>query len=73
MDIIPWFKWAAALIGFGLAFYFLNMATATLIDIVGISNEYWTAVLFMFANLPLVALIGATLRLFKSSQKKVMY
>ena len=72
MDIIPTTKLIVSIVIFGFVFFFLNLAATAVIVMLDLTSggPYMTAAIFLFVNLPAVAVFGSSLRYLMTMQKK---
>ena len=70
MDVIPTFKFVIGIMLFGLSFYFLNLGVNEVYSQMGLSNQYMSAILWLWSALPGVALMGSSLRHIMVMQKR---
>jgi hypothetical protein len=71
-DILPLSKLIVAIVIFGFVFFFLNLGINAVIQIFDLTNGgvYIVAAIWLFTNLPAVALFGSALRYLMIQQKK---
>lgn len=72
MDIIPTSKLVVSIVLFGFIFFFLNMAANAVIQVFELNDggPYVVAAVWLFTNLPAVALFGSALRYMMIQQKR---
>ena len=63
MDIIPFFRYAGAIILFGLSFYFLNISYTTFRSFLSGDSYFFPALHLLWTVLPGVVLLFAGIRL----------
>jgi len=75
MDVIPTSKLVIAIILFGFCYFFLNLGVNAIIQMLDLGNEgiYMVAAIWLFTNLPAVALFGSALRYLMVQQKRAGY
>ena len=71
MDIIPYFRFGAGLILFGLSFFFLMLSLNTLMETVTTpTNAMFFAMLWLFTMFPGIVLLSSGIRLIMVNQKR---
>jgi hypothetical protein len=69
IDIVPFFRFAAAIICFGLSFFFLGLMVTAFTDLISFEGSYATVLLSLWAILPAVVLLFSGIRLIMVKQK----
>jgi len=72
MDVIPFFKFVAAIFLGGLTFYFFSLFLAGLMGMLPITSIYFNAMLAIFSGIPAVILFRSGIRLVMHMQKRRM-
>ena len=70
IDIVPFFRYIAAIVVFGLSFYFFNVLFTGLTDLIPFTGDYANSLLFMWAALPAIVLFFTGIRLLMVQQKR---
>ena len=71
MDIIPYVRFIAGIILFGLSFFFLDMMLNTLMEtVVTPTHVMFSAMLWLFSILPGIVLFSSGIRLIMVNQKR---
>ena len=70
-DVIPYFRFVAALVVGGLTFYFFNLILVdSFTELSTPSSVYWTALFTIFTYIPAVVLFRSGIRLIMYQQKR---
>ena len=72
MDVVPTTRLIFGLIAFGFIFFFLNLGVGMLIDVFDLNSggPYMVAAIWLFTNLPAVAVFGSALHYLMTQQKR---
>ena len=70
MNITPYFRFIAAIILFGISFYFLDDFTGLLTGELPVGGTYFSALLFLWSALPAVVLFTSGIKLVISTQRR---
>ena len=70
MNVTPYFRFLAAIILFGISFYFLNDLMSLVTDELPIGGAYFSALMFLWTALPAVVLFVSGIKLMITAQKR---
>jgi hypothetical protein len=70
MNVTIYFRFIAAIILFGISFYFLNDFLGLTREYLPTSGSYFSALLFMWGILPAIVLFTSGVRLVIAAQKR---
>lgn len=70
MDFIPFFRFVAAIIVFGIMFYFLAIMITGVVDIITFEGQYASVITILWGALPAVVLFTTGIRLIMVQQKR---
>jgi len=70
MDFIPFFRFIASIIMFGISFYFLNLMLGAINSGIPTVGVWFAALMFLWTLLPAVVLFASGVRLIMTMQKR---
>ncbi len=70
IDIIPFFRFIAAIIVFGLFFFFAGITITALMDVVPFTGEWPAVLISLWGALPAVVLLFTGIRLVMVMQRR---